>query len=196
MMKKFLLIVFVPLFTGCFGAREIADSQYFVPHLALSPADSPIPRTLLLRPFQLSPHLTNPRLAARIRPSQIEYYSQYRWAGALDRLLMQETGRALRGHFLSVLDESGQTQSDWVLSGTVERFEEEDQGSQWFGLVGISLALHSGKDQLIWREYLEVRKKSSARNPQAVVIALGEAYSELLATALTRWKESVLHEKN
>lgn len=195
MMKKLLLIAFVSLLAGCFGAREIADSQYFVPSLTLSPANSPIPRVLTLRPFQLSPHLMNPRLAARVHPSQIEYYSQYRWAGALDRLLMQETGRALRGHFLSVSDES-KTPSDWILTGTVERFEEEDQESQWFALVGISLALHSSNDQLIWKEYLEVRKKASARNPQAVVVALGEAYSELLATALTRWKESVLHEKN
>lgn len=181
-------LVAVPALCSCFGPGAAAPQRYYVPAippLAGSP-DRILGHTLAVSGFTVAPHLGSDRIAARTAPSEVEYYSNHRWACSLDRLVTEEVRRHLRSYWNGVLSE--EAEADYVLSGRVELFEEEDAPEGWYGVAALSLTLRSREtDKPVWAGTLQSRRRALARNPGEVAAALGLALEEILRAALLDW---------
>lgn len=175
---------------SCFGAREAATAKFYTPaapRLAGSPGRV-LTQPLVVTDFRVASHLAGDRMAARVSPQEVEYYSQHRWAGSLDRLLTEESRVVLRNYFASVSAEASGAENEWLLSASVEAFEEEDEGERWFARAAIDITLRDGfTGETIWKGLLESRKPAVVRHPAAVAQALGEALGEILGQAAASW---------
>lgn len=184
-MKNSIALTAISLLSfSCFGGGgETPEPRYFVPSATAPTGEAPTSGAVIqLATMTLSPHLEGDRLAARTSNVEIDYYRHHRWAGSLDRLLSQEARRYFRPSFAAVVDESASEAADYQLIGHIEKFEEEDEESGWFGHVGIQWTLRNNKTgKAAWSGYLSSRKSAAARNPSAVVEALNAAFSEVLA---------------
>lgn len=193
------LALICALFLGsCLGAREAEETRFYTPS---APKMAGSPGRALLQPlvvtdFRVASHLSGDRLAARVSPQEVEYYSRHRWAGPLDRLVTEESRALLRSYFASVSSEASGAEDELLLSASVEAFEEEDEGDRWYGRASIELTLRDGfTGTTIWSGFLDSRKPAAARHPAAVAAALGEALGEILAQAAASWGK-VLSEPN
>jgi len=188
--KKFFLLMAIlfPL-SGCFSAPEHPEIRYFTPTLEPASARDPIALVLTIAPFRVAPHLTGDRIAARVSESEVEYYSRFRWAGALDQVIAREVHRFFRPAFAQTLEFEATGSADLVLNGTLEFFEEVDEPGRWFGLVGLNLSLVSSETgEPVWSAYFEEKGQATARNPESVVDSLRAVLRKMLSTALEEWK--------
>jgi uncharacterized lipoprotein YmbA len=181
-MKRLFLASAPLLLAACLGKREPVEIHYYLPTLA-SDVETEGRRvhdlTLAVERFSTAPHLHGDRLTARISPTEIEYYANHRWPAPLDDVVTMEVYRALRPAFRAVVRDT--FQADCVLSGTIERFEEVDEGDSWFGLVGLHLTLTDPEGDPLLDRYFERRTRAETRHPAAVVEALRTGLAEIVA---------------
>lgn len=185
-MKRTSLALASMLLTACLGKREPVEVHYYLPTLAADGVEGRRVHDLTLAVERLStaPHLHGDRLTARISPTKIEYYVNHRWPAPLDDVVTMELYRALRPSFRAVVRDAAQ--ADCVLGGTIERFEEVDEGDAWFAHVGLHLTLTDADGDPLVDGYFERRTRAETRHPAAVVEALRTGLAEIVAELESR----------
>jgi uncharacterized lipoprotein YmbA len=181
-MIRTLLVPASLLLTACLGKRDPVEVHYYLPTLGSDVAtDERRVHDLALAIERLStaPHLHGDRLTARISPTEIEYYVSHRWPAPLDDVVTMELYRALRPAFRAVVRDPAR--ADCVLGGTIERFEEVDEGDSWFAHVGLHLTLTDPEGDPLLDRYFERRTRAETRHPAAVVEALRTGLAEIVA---------------
>jgi len=117
---------------GCGG--KILYPQYYALDIPAAPkpaaSDARLPATLAVRRFEALPYLRQGRIVYRQGPAEIGFYDYHRWAADPATTVTAAMIDSLRSSrlFSFVTPYDGQGQSDYLMSGRLERLEEIDAG--------------------------------------------------------------------
>jgi ABC-type uncharacterized transport system auxiliary subunit len=175
---------------ACVGTRDPVEQTTYLPALTPLPP-APLPeRPIAIARFQVAPHLSGERLVARVEPTRLEHYQTHRWAGPLSDVVTAELRHALRPQ-LGELPQDLASPGGLLLSGTIARFEEEDEPDGWFGRVGLSFVLREvASGRILASDYVVARRPAAAQNPADVVLALCDAFQEVALEIASRVREA------
>jgi uncharacterized lipoprotein YmbA len=120
------------LMAGCGG--KILYPHYYALDIPAAPkpaaSDARLPATLAVRRFEALPYLRQGRIVYRQGPAEIGFYDYHRWAADPAAAVTAAMIDSLRSSrlFSFVTPYDGQGQSDYLMSGRLERLEEIDAG--------------------------------------------------------------------
>jgi uncharacterized lipoprotein YmbA len=115
---------------GCSG--RIKYPRYYTlsiaPEVKELPASARRPITVAVQRFATPPYLRQGRIVYRQGPNQVDFYEYHRWASDPGAAITTALVEGLRSTQRISLEEPayGQDQSDYVLSGRLERLDEID----------------------------------------------------------------------
>jgi uncharacterized lipoprotein YmbA len=115
---------------GCLG--RIKYPSYYTlsiaPELKQQPASAGRPITVAVQRFATPPYLRQGRIVYRQGPDQVDFYEYHRWASDPGAAVTTALVEGLRSTQRISLEEPayGKDQSDYVLSGRLERLDEID----------------------------------------------------------------------
>ena len=118
------------LMAGCGG--RILYPHYYALDIPTAPkpaaSDARLPATLAVRRFEALPYLRQGRIVYRQGPAEIGFYDYHRWAADPAAAVTAAMIDSLRSSrlFSFVTPYDGQGQSDYLMSGRLERLEEID----------------------------------------------------------------------
>ncbi|MBV9081655.1 MAG: membrane integrity-associated transporter subunit PqiC [Acidobacteriaceae bacterium] len=160
--------------TGCAG--KIKYPSYYVLNLPAAPArlgvqSKPTLGSVCVRDFSAPSFLRAGPIVYRKSAEQIDFYQYHRWAVEPRRSATNALLRKIQagGLFASVAQYDGRT-SDYLITGTLDRLEEIDNGRDVRIAVGISAQLMDMKTtEVIWRDTsLEVARPEHRTVPGIV----------------------------
>ena len=178
---KNLAIVFLGTLAlaGCGSVRYPTSYVLNFPPPAPQPASSngslgPV----AIREFQCPEYLCEGRIVYRPTPEQVAYYEYHRWAMDPRQAITQYLEASLRERslFQSVtLHEQG-SETAYVLSGRIERFEEVDRGRDVHALCTISAQLLDTRTRsVVWSHTESETVLVEKRDIAGVVSSLSSA---------------------
>ena len=99
--------------------------------------------TLAIKELRCPEYLCEGRLVYRPTPAEVGFYQYHRWASSPRAMIAQYLAERVRARslFVSVADDESRMATDFVLSGTLERLEEADDGRQVAAVCTISAQL-------------------------------------------------------
>jgi ABC-type uncharacterized transport system auxiliary subunit len=166
------------------GSVVIQEPHFYpLPAPALTSPVSPTGRVLRIEDFSLAPHLVGDEIRARTKEGRIESYPYQRWAAPLGALVSDALLRSFQesGMFDAVVDATDPTPSDWVLTGRVFHFEEEESKKGIEVRVDLLVTLReSGSNNLLWQGRLRKDLAVSKQGPAEVVTHLQNAFIQAI----------------
>ena len=167
------------LLVSC-GSVEVPEPNFYpLPSPTLTSPASPTGRVLRIEDFSLAPHLVGDEIRAKTKEGRIESYPYQRWAAPLGALVSDALLRSFQesGMFDAVVDATDPTPSDWVLTGRVFHFEEEESAKGIEVQVDLLVTLReSGTDILLWQGRLRKDLSVDQKGPGEVVARLQDAF--------------------
>jgi ABC-type uncharacterized transport system auxiliary subunit len=164
--------------SACGSARYPA---HYVLHFEPSPhAPGPVRAvgSLAIKELRCPEYLCDDRIVYRPTPAEVGFYQHHRWAvspGAMIGEYVAERVRA-RSLFKSVSGVEARAATDFVLSGTLERFEEVDADAGVTALCAISAQVVDTRTQsVVWSGTATERVPVKQRDVAGVVDGLGTA---------------------
>jgi ABC-type uncharacterized transport system auxiliary subunit len=164
--------------SACGSARYPA---HYVLHFEPSPQASSAARgrgTLAIKELRCRDYLCDDRIVYRPTPAEVGFYEHHRWAarpGAMIADYVAERVRA-RSLFASVSGDEARTAADFVLSGTVERFEEVDADRGVTALCTVSAQVVDARTRsVVWSGTATERLPVDRRDVAGVVDGLANA---------------------
>jgi uncharacterized lipoprotein YmbA len=129
---------------GCGSVRY--PTSYVLNFPPPTPQAAPSSGTLgpvAIREFRCPEYLCEGRIVYRPSPEQVEFYEYHRWAMDPRQAITQylEAGLRAQSLFQSVTIHERGSETAYVLSGNIERFEEVDQGRDVHVVCTISAQL-------------------------------------------------------
>lgn len=125
------------------------------------------------------------RIVYRPAPNEVAFWDFRQWAGPPSKMITSRVAELLdRSGLFEDIDTFPYSwkDADLVLKGAVLAFEEVDRENEWYGRIKLFLELRSRETgRTLWSSKIEVEKKASGRNPEALVLALSEALDEAVA---------------
>jgi cholesterol transport system auxiliary component len=189
MMAKLITILLgVLAFCGCAGIRY---PNYYVLNLpspsAPSQSPAPIAGTVVVREFRAAEYLSQGPIVYRRGTDQIAFYDYHHWAEDPRRTVTAAIVHNLQQVFKSAALYDGRTDADFLLTGSLDRLEEVDNGRSVSVDVSISAALRNLKTgELIWSTTSAKASAVEQRSIPDIVAAmsreLSEATGQLLAS--------------
>ena len=195
-MKKFaitigFLLALVPALTGC---SKVKYPAYYTLNLP-PPPDPPAQDkqvSLAVREFQAPSYLRQGPIVYRRTPEEIGFYEYHRWAADPRKTVTSAVVEDLRasGQFSVVSMYAGRKDTEYVLSGTLEKLEEVD----YEGGVKVEVALsaqitRASSGETVWSNSVFETGKVSHRNVAGVVARMNQtmelAINRLLSTVPT-----------
>jgi len=163
---------------GCGSARYPAHYVLNFEPPAHAAAPGPSIGTLAVRELRCPDYLCEGRIAYRPTPNEVGFYQYHRWAvspGAMIANYLAERVRA-RSLFVSVSGGESRTATDFVLNGTIERFEEVDDDRGVAAVCTISTQLvDSRTGSVVWSGTTTERIAVDQRDVAGVVNGLAMA---------------------
>ena len=189
-MKPRVIALFTGLvaFSGCAKVRYPVFYTLNLPSSpSASPASAPIPGTVVVREFRAPEYLRQWRIVYRPEPEQIAFYDYHHWAEDPGRIVTTAIMRDLQQVFKSAELYDGRTDADFLLTGSLDRLEELDNGSSVSVGVGVSAKLHNLKTgDVIWSGTLSKTSAVEQRSVSGIVAVmsrdLNEATAQLVAS--------------
>jgi ABC-type uncharacterized transport system auxiliary subunit len=146
--------------------------------IVTAPARPASLESLAVRDFACPDYLCDGRLVYRPTPTEVGHYEYHRWAMTLRRMITDSIASRIRGRGLFSAVESNQTGagSRFVLSGTIDRLEEVDDGRDVRAVVELSARLvdtRTGKTA--WRHSELTMEPVTRRDVPGLVSSLSAA---------------------
>jgi ABC-type uncharacterized transport system auxiliary subunit len=134
--------------------------------------------TLAVRDLRCPDYLCEGRIVYRPTPAEVAYYEFHRWAASPRAMIAEHLAARVRARsiFANVAGDESRSPSDFVLSGTIERLEEVDEGRQIAAVCTISAQLFdTRKGSVVWSRTATERVGVGQRDVAGVVNALTTA---------------------
>ena len=165
--------------SGCGGIRYPTSYMLNVPVPAprISMRQEPL-GPLEVRDFRCPAYLCEGRLVFRPSPEEVGYYEYHRWALSPREAITRLMGDALRARslFNSVSGHQPGTKCAYVLSGSIERLEEVDEGRDVRAVCTISAQLLDARTgAVVWNHTASESVSVKSRNMRGVVTSLSAA---------------------
>jgi cholesterol transport system auxiliary component len=184
---------------GCAGVRY---PNYYTLNLPNPPSTShgsaPISgAAVVVREFRAPEYLRQGRIVYRPEPEQIAFYDYHHWAEDPGRTVTAAMMRNLQQLFKSAELYDGRTDADFLLTGSLDRLEELDNGRSVSVDVGISATLQNLKTgEVIWSGASSKTSAVEQRSISGIVAVmsreLGEAAAEIVASLRNELSRSTL----
>jgi ABC-type uncharacterized transport system auxiliary subunit len=164
--------------SACGSARYPA---YYTLHLEPStqaPASTRGSGTLAIKELRCPEYLCEGRLVYRPTPAEVGFYQYHRWASSPRAMIAQYLAERVRARalFVSVAEDESRLATDFVLSGTLERLEETDDGRQVAAVCTISAQLVGTRaGVVVWSGTAAERVPVQQRDMAGVVNGLATA---------------------
>jgi ABC-type uncharacterized transport system auxiliary subunit len=183
------LIALIAL-SGCGAA--VKYPKYYTLHVP-PPPDPPalagLHTTLAVREFSSPAYLRQEAIVYRASPEQIGFYNYHRWAIDPREFVTNAVVDHLRanGTFSQVRPYDGRTDTDYVLSGRLYKFEEVD----YEGGIKVEVAISAQMVRLstgatVWTDSVTEVGQVDKRDVSAVVSALSRTMELAISKLLTR----------
>ena len=183
---------------GCAGVRYPNYYTLNIPN-TVSPSHGPAPisGTVMVQEFRAPAYLRQGPIAYRPEPEQIAFYDYHHWAEDPRRTVTAAVVRDLQQTFKSAELYDGRGDAEFLLTGTLDRLEELDNGRSVSVDVGISAALKNLKTgDVIWSGISSKTSAVEQRSVPGVVAAmsreLSEAAEEIVASLRNELSRSTL----
>jgi len=134
--------------------------------------------TLAIKEMRCPDYLCEGRIVYRPTPVEVGFYQYDRWAVSPRAMIAQYLAERVRARslFLSVYGDESRMATDFVLSGTLERLEEVDEGRQVTAVCSISAQLVDTRTRaVVWSRMATERVAVEQRNVAGVVDGLATA---------------------
>jgi ABC-type uncharacterized transport system auxiliary subunit len=142
-----------------------------------APAESPL-GPLVVHEFRCPEYLCEGGIVYRPNQEEVGSYEYHRWAMSPRQSItkyMAETVRA-RSVFNGVTIDGSDMKASYVLSGSIDHFEEVDQGNNVRALCTISAQLvEAATGSVVWTQATSETVPVQTRNVQGVVVSLSGA---------------------
>jgi ABC-type uncharacterized transport system auxiliary subunit len=164
---------------GCAGVRYprtyILDLD--APTAAVSPAHPSRVGTVAIRDFACADYLCDGRIVYRPARTEVAYYEYHRWAMSLRRMITDSFAGRMRGvPAFTRVDSQRAANTDYVLTGAIERLEEVDDGREVEAVVELSAQLVDTRTQTtVWRHAEAASEPVTKRDVPGVVSSLSAA---------------------
>jgi uncharacterized lipoprotein YmbA len=187
------------LWTGC-AAPTVPNDVYYrldggaverqVARVAAPATATDARIELWVEPFTVALPLQGDRLLAAVGPVRIEPYAHHRWVVPLDQLLDESARQMLTGLGFQVPGRHERRppgDESLLLSGHVLEFHEVDTASQWSARARLQAQVRRVADgSLLWADDLTAEVVAARRHPDAVVVALSQAWRQIMAQVAAR----------
>jgi ABC-type uncharacterized transport system auxiliary subunit len=189
-----VLTLATTLLTGCLGPRTLSPTRYY--HLNLpapeAVAEKPSPISLGLRP--LFPALHIERSMAYRETGNTIAYREEEWAEKPADMVLQALRNALdaSGAFHDVGYAGDMARPDWVLTGEVNRFNENRTQKLPTAELEVRLEVRTtlGIDP-VWSKTLSVTTEMPDGGASALAQAMSEALAQLTQEATTQIVDAI-----
>jgi ABC-type uncharacterized transport system auxiliary subunit len=164
--------------SACGSARY---PTYYTLHLAPSTQAQALDRdigTLAIEELGCPDYLCEGRIVYRPTPAEVGFYQYHRWASSPRAVIAQYLADRVRARslFTSVSSDESRTATDFLLTGTLERLEEVDEGRQVAAICTMSAQLVGTRDGVVvWRGTAAERVPVQQRDMSGVVNGLTTA---------------------
>jgi ABC-type uncharacterized transport system auxiliary subunit len=131
--------------------------------------------TLAIRELRCPDYLCEGRIVYRPTPAEVGYYQYHRWAVSPGTMMAQHLAERIRAGSLfgSVSNDGSHVATDFVLMGSIERFEEVDEARSVAAVCTISAQLvESRTGRLVWSRTATARVGVEQRDVAGVVNGL------------------------
>ncbi len=174
------------LLGGCAAAPEM---RYYRVESPAPPraTDPPLPITLGIARLSAPEPYQQERIIYRASPYRVQSYPYDRWesspAEMVDALLLERFAES--GRFQRVIPWRRE-RVDYRLQARLRRFEEVDEGDNWFGVTELTYELLDGSGRSLLRETASQRVRAERKSVEAVVEALSRGLQAALDEAIQR----------
>lgn len=164
--------------SACGSARYPA---YYTLHLEPSTQARASERamgTLAIKELSCPDYLCEGRIVYRATPAEVGFYQYHRWASSPRAMIAQYLAERVRARsfFTSVSGDESRMATDFLLSGTLERLEEVDEGRHVVAVSTISAQLVDTRaGVVVWSGTAAERVPVQQRDMPGVVNGLGAA---------------------
>jgi ABC-type uncharacterized transport system auxiliary subunit len=154
--------------SACGSARYPAYYALRFEPLTQAPASQRGVGTLAIKELSCPDYLCEGRIVYRSTPAEVGFYQYHRWASNPRAMIAQYLAERVRARslFVSVADDESRMATDFVLSGTLERLEEADDGGQVAAVCTISAQLRTRAGVVVWSgtaaEHVPVQQRDMA----------------------------------
>jgi ABC-type uncharacterized transport system auxiliary subunit len=134
--------------------------------------------TLAIKELRCPDYLCEGRIVYRPTPAEVGFYQYHRWASSPRAMIAQYLAERVRARslFTSVSGGESRVATDFLLSGTLERLEEIDDGRQVFAVCTISAQLVASRTgAVVWSGTATERVSVEQRDMAGVVNGLAAA---------------------
>lgn len=131
-----------------------------------------------VREFRCPDYLCEGRIVYRPTPEEVGFYEYHRWAASPRQAITQSMADALwaRSLFKSVVVHERGIEAKYVLTGSIERLEEVDEGSDVRAVCTISAQLREVQTgSVVWNHSVSEAVLVEKRNVAGVVSSLSAA---------------------
>jgi len=182
----------VLLLGGCAATPELR--YYRVEFPAAPRADTPpLPVTLGIDPLSAPEPCQQERITYRASPYRIQSYGYDRWESPpvemVEALLLE---RFAESRMFQRVVPWRREEADYRLQARLLRFEEVDEGENWYGVVELTYELLDGRGRSLLRETSSQRVRAERKSVEAVVEALSRGLQAGLDEAIARTAAAVV----
>lgn len=143
----------------------------------------PLPVTLRLERFAVSPVYDTDRIIYRDRAHTRNAYAYHRWRTRPGNLVRDLLLRDLtRSNLFQAVVADAIGRSDYILTGIIEEILEWDGEGEFQAVLTVSISLLEGRgvnDRVLLQRTFSARKPSASRDPHAVVEAMSQAMASI-----------------
>ncbi len=166
---------------GC-GGKARYPTMYVLnlppPAPRTTPPAEPGLGPLVVHEFRCPEYLCEGRIVYRRSPEEIGFYEYHRWATSPRQAITQQVADTLRAQpvFQSVTTDSRDVKAAYVLRGSIDRFEEVDQGQDVRAICTISAQLvDTTTGSVVWTQTASEAVPVGKRDVSGVVSSLSAA---------------------
>jgi ABC-type uncharacterized transport system auxiliary subunit len=131
--------------------------------------------TLAIRELRCPDYLCEGRIVYRPTPAEVDFYQYHRWAVSPRAMIAQHLAERVRARslFASVSDDESHLATDFVLTGSIDRFEEVDEARGVAAVCSVSAQLlESRTGAIVWSRTATERIGVDQRDVTGVVNGL------------------------
>jgi ABC-type uncharacterized transport system auxiliary subunit len=190
-----LMALLAVLEAGCAGVRYprtyVLDLD--APAAAAAPARPARAGTVAVRDFAYADYLGDGRIVYRPTRTEVAYYEYHRWAMSLRRMITDSFAGRLRGMAaFTRVDALRSANTDYVLTGAIERLEEVDDGREVQAVVELSAQLVDTRTQkTVWQHAEAASEPVRKRDVPGVVSSLSAATTRAIEALIASLENDV-----
>src|ERR1017187_10379415 len=195
-MKNLIVVLMGALvLAGCGSVRYPTSYVLnFPPPVPRAPLSDDALGAVAIREFRCPEYLCEGRIVYRPSPEEVAFYEYHRWAMNPRQAITQylEDGLRAQSLFQSVTVHAGGSETAYVLSGNIERFEEVDEGREVHAVYTTSAQLLDTQTRsVVWSQTESETVPVEKRDIAGVVGSLSVAARTVAARLLKSMTEEL-----